>query len=216
MLFYLTVFIGALIAGTGILLFAKGIGRSGTSTLKIFGAELQTGSSALIIFIAGAALIGLAVVNGSAGEKEAKPADDKSVQPPENIVVTPPAGAEEEAIDEKKYPETVTLVETTLTAGQQQVLNAQGITVTLQEQSYSDTSGTIRIRIWRRINNPFNDTAVVDAIGTADPGESFYYMRMNQITPVNIPDVGTLLFYPYQPLVEGGRLLAVHLKINRG
>ena len=103
--------------------------------------------------------------------------------------------------------------EFTLTRDQQQVFNDLDITLTLPDQQL-DPTNTIRIRLWRNIEQPISDTAFLDPTAP-QPGVSYLLFRLNAITPVSIPDGRQFRFILSNAILTGKRVESVEVKMYK-
>ena len=103
--------------------------------------------------------------------------------------------------------------EFTLTRDQQQVFNDLDITLTLPDQQL-DPTNTVRIRLWRNIEQPISDTAFLDP-SAPQPGVSYLLFRLNAITPVSIPDGRQFRFILSNAILTGKRVESVEVKMYK-
>jgi hypothetical protein len=230
MINYILIALGAIFALTGIILFIKKIGDS-ASKVKFLGAELETGSSSLVIFIVGAALI----VFGATVKKTNEPGKSTIPENPTMIsgkstdslvstndtknVTTNNTGDTGNTVtpnhpSEADHP----FAEFTLAADQQHVMNDLQITLTLPSQIPAATAEgnakAAKIRIWRNITHPLSDTAALDPSGGGS-GVEMQVFILNAITPVSITDVGQFKFYVFNPVMINRHLASVQVKMYR-
>jgi hypothetical protein len=106
------------------------------------------------------------------------------------------------------------LKEFTLSADQQFVMNDLKITMTMPEQVIDPQSNIVKFRIWRNIEHPLSDTAVLDPNG-AHPGVVMQVVKMDAITPVAITDVGQFKLYVSNAILSGKKIQSVQVKMYK-
>lgn len=148
-----------------------------------------------------------------------KPLFGKKDKPDNPTVLLPekPTPQAHDSIDEVESPHAVEpqpIKEFTLTRDQQQVFNDLKITMTLPDQQINPITNTIRIRLWRMIEQPISDTANLDP-SSSQPGVSYLLFRLNAITPVSIPDGRQFRFIFSNALLNGKRVESVEVKMYR-
>lgn len=111
-------------------------------------------------------------------------------------------------VDDKPFKEF------TLTADQQFVINDLKITLTLPDQIIDPQSNSVKIRIWRNIEHPLSDTAVLDPIST-HPGVVSQLLKVNAITPVSITDVGQYKLYVSSAVLSGQKVQSIEVKMYK-
>lgn len=101
--------------------------------------------------------------------------------------------------------------EFTFTAGQQHVMNDLKITLTMPVQRIGP-GNTVKIRIWKTIERPTSDTAMLDPSGS-QPGVEIQMMKINGITPISITDVGQFKFVLSNPVAAGKSISSVQVQM---
>jgi lipopolysaccharide export LptBFGC system permease protein LptF len=224
MINYILIALGAVFAIIGIILFVKKIGDKNASKVKFLGAELETGSSSLVIFIIGAALIVFGARVNNKDSESIKPNDAITDNSRKDSVTRPTTDTTKRDTSihnttpvhpvEPDHP----FKEFTLAAGQQHVMNDLQITLTLPVQFPLSTTDihtkTVKIRIWRNISHPLSDTAALDASGGGS-GVEMQMFILNAIIPVSITDVGQFKFYVFYPVMINKRVASVQVKMYR-
>lgn len=215
MVTYVLIIIGAVFALIGIFLFVKGIGSKTASKVKFLGLEVETRSSSLIIFLVGAALIAFGATNNNSdsGNIESHKSVEYTTQEDDKILSTSTTTTNQ-SIAQPSNNNNAPFKEFTLTSGQQQVLNDLKVTFTLENQRWNAETNAVTIRIWRNISQPLSDTAYLDP-SAGQPGVVNQLFRIDNITPVSIPDVGQFKIIVSQPIISNNQVASAQVTMFR-
>jgi len=219
MVTYLLIIIGAVFALIGIILFIKGIGSKSASKVKFLGLEVETRSSSLIIFLVGAALVAFGATSNSDAGKEDKnlttESEKKNINDDQRVVINEPGRVSSDGtLSQPSNENAAPFKEFTLTAGQQQVMNDLQTTFTLENQRWNAETNAVTIRIWRNITQPLSDTAYLDPSG-GQPGTVNQLFKIENITPISIPDVGQFKIIVFNPIIANKYVVSAQVKMFR-
>jgi hypothetical protein len=93
-------------------------------------------------------------------------------------------------------------------------MNDLKTTFTLQNQRWNAETNAVTIRIWRNIAQPLSDTAYLDPSG-GQPGTINQLFKIDNITPISIPDVGQFKIIVSNPIIGNKYIVSAQVKMFR-